>query len=64
MEGSGGWRGTGLYALLENWFPIKDSAQAERGLDHPEEGLTRQTLQRDLDASGNTVTRLGLAGRR
>lgn len=42
----------------------KDSAQAEGGLDHPEEGLTRQTLQRDLDATGNTVTCLGLAGRR
>lgn len=34
------------------------------GLDYPEEGLTRQTLQRDLDATGNTVTCLGLAGRR
>ena len=50
--------------LLENWFPIKDSAQAERRLDLPEEGLTRKTLQRDLDASGNTVTCLGLADRR
>lgn len=34
------------------------------GLDLPEEGLTRKTLQRDLDASGNTVTCLGLADRR
>ena len=42
---SQGTKDTGLHVLPESWLPIRDLAQAERGVGHSEEGLTRQALR-------------------